>query len=71
MATRYPTYTISNIAGGAVRRFRWRGELSDVAIRHARRIGFGGPAFGGDAAHEAAEAWEIYESDMAVVQTQS
>jgi hypothetical protein len=43
--------------------------LSDVAIRHARRIGFGGPAFGGAAAHEAAEAWEIYESDMAEVQS--
>lgn len=51
-------FTISNVAGGDARTFRWNGQLSDRAIRHARSIGFGGPLFSGDARAEAAEAYE-------------
>lgn len=48
------SFTIANIAGGDERTFRLvDGCMSDAALRHARSIGYGGPAFGGPAAEEA------------------
>jgi hypothetical protein len=52
-------FTIANVAGGDLRWFRLDadGDLSGAALRHARNIGHGGPAFGGPAADEAHAAW--------------
>jgi len=52
-------FTISNIAGGDERTFRLdsEGNLSGRAIKHARNIGYGGPAFGGPAGDRALAAW--------------
>lgn len=59
------TFTISNIAGGDLKRFRLGsdGRISDSAIRHARRIGFGGPKFEGPAAEAAEQAYTQNESE--------
>lgn len=56
-------YTISNIAGGDRREFCLTrdGELTDAALRYARRIGFGGPAFDGPAGGRAAELLQELE----------
>lgn len=52
-------FTISNIAGGDYRAFRLdaNGQLSDNALTHIRRLGYGGPLFGGPAAERADKAW--------------
>ena len=52
------TFTIANIAGGDERTFRWTGEISGVAIRHADHIGFGGPMFGGEYGESASAAYD-------------
>jgi len=58
------SYTVSNIAGGDLRRFRLvRGKISDASIRHARRIGFGGPTFGGYAGDIANEQYQQLDGD--------
>lgn len=52
------SYTIANLAGGDLRRFRLvDGELSGRSIRHADGIGYGGPVFGGPAGDVAAELY--------------
>lgn len=57
-------FTISNIAGGDLRTFRMKdGDISDAAVRHADRIGFGGPKFGGPAGQEAADCYAALEKD--------
>jgi hypothetical protein len=56
------TFTIANIAGGDLRKFRLvNGRLSAAALQHARNIGFGGPEFGGPAGKEAFALWERAE----------
>lgn len=60
------TFTVSNIAGGDLRRFRLvNGEISGAAIRHARSIGFGGPQFSGPAGEEASTQYERIEEESA------
>lgn len=55
-------YTIANIAGGDLRKFRLiGGEMSRSALKHARGIGYGGPAFDGPAGREAAQLFEAAE----------
>ncbi len=69
MSTKSDSFTISNIAGGDERSFRIRRGtdggwyISDAAVRHARRIGFGGPRFSGPAADDARAAYERNEDD--------
>ena len=65
--TNKTTYTISNLAGGDARTFRLGldGHISDASIRHADRIGFGGPVFGGPAADDAAAQYEQVCADRA------
>lgn len=57
-------FTIANIAGGDERTFRLvGGELSKAALKHAREIGYGGPAFDGPAGREAFALWQRAEGD--------
>lgn len=48
------TLTISNLAGGDCKTFRWTGDLSSAAIRHADKVSkiFGGPVFSVREAHD-------------------
>lgn len=56
------TITISNIAGGSAKQFRWNGRLSDAAIRYARRLEgvCGGPQF---SSPEAAADYDALRGD--------
>ncbi len=55
-------FTVANIAGGDERTFRLLGgALSAAALKHARNIGYGGPAFGGPAGLAARNLWDLAE----------
>ena len=65
------TYTIANIAGGSLKSFELDrdGLLSDRSIRHADRIGFGGPVFGGPAGQTAADQYEQLEQERSELES--
>lgn len=63
------TYTVANLAGGDLRKFRLvGGQLSDASIRHARsvhkRTGMY-PVFGGAAGEQASDLWDALRNDDA------